>query len=427
MDEEKSNIVNKQNSVGDVSLASVEGLFLKLKKVPVILLIAVVVVVFGLIFGFIFLFSRNSNEAKSEKVSKLSKEAQVAYKTGDFNTVEKKMSDVLETLPGDPRAQATLIKAIANQGNITGTEKDSLIKAKPYIEDAMETNPNDIEVLLAVGYAYETAGEYTKALEYYERALEINEKDPQVLFHKGHVLEFLGKQEEAFQLYVDAYGIDSSYPDVVMAYAKVQLISGNKEEAAKLYKDVSELSDANANIKAEALTNAAIIKRVDLQDLATSIEYSSQAILLAENFSPALAEHGFNLAMNNQLDEGISYMLKAIKTNPRISQNYWRIGGLYRLNGDYNSALQYQDQALVLVDMDNTILNEDNRKIIKAAIEYDLATTNLRLGNKDKVIPLLTNAVANNPNLKKQLKIDFEEYKVFESLNQDAEIVKLTL
>ena len=283
------------------------------------------------------------------------------------------MSDVLETLPGDPRAQATLIKAIANQGNITGTEKDSLIKAKPYIEDAMETNPNDIEVLLAVGYAYETAGEYTKALEYYERALEINEKDPQVLFHKGHVLEFLGKQEEAFQLYVDAYGIDSSYPDVVMAYAKVQLINGNKEEAAKLYKDVSELSDANANIKAEALTNAAIIKRVDLQDLATSIEYSSQAILLAENFSPALAEHGFNLAMNNQLDEGISYMLKAIKTNPRISQNYWRIGGLYRLNGDYNSALQYQDQALVLVDMDNNILNEDNRKIIKAAIEYDLA------------------------------------------------------
>jgi len=427
MQQDKENVESNQNPILNSSELN-RAVISKLKKTPLFVLVLILLLFASTILLVVFfLLNGQSNESKSEDVARLSKEAQDAYGAGDFSAIVKKMEEAHGIMPDDPRAQATLIKAIANQGNLTGSEEEAFNKAKPYIEEALETNPHDKEVLLAIGYAYETSGEFAKALGYYEQALGVNAKDPQALFHKGHVLEFLGKQDEAFQIYSDAYSINPTHPEIVMAYAKVQLLNGNQKEASDLYSSVSELPDANANLKAEGLTNAAIIARVDLQDLKSSIEYSTKAIQFANNFSPALAEHGFNLAMNNQLVDGIDYMLKAIEANPRISQNYWRVGGLYRLNGDYDSALRYQNEALTKIGNDNTILNQSNRNIIKAAIEYDLATTNLRLGNNDKVIPLLTQAVNDNPGLKKQLRIDLEKYLIFESLDKDEEILNLTL
>ena len=355
------------------------------------------------------------------------REAESAYLEGNFEQTQEKLETAYKTEPDNPRVQAALIETIANRGNLNGTESESYEEAKPYVKNALATNPGNHDVLLAIGYLEETAGNYEIALGYYQKALDVEPESSQGWFHLGHVLEFLNKQAEAFPAYVKAYSLNQNDPLISMAYAKTKLFNKEYFDALSLYESASKLPNASPTLKSEALTNASIISRIDLNNFPQSLEYSRQAVELDENFSPALAEHGFNTGMNNQLDEGIALMKRAIEANPRISQNYWRLGSLYRLKGDFNSAATYQEQALERIDNDNTLLGNGQRDIIKASIEYDLATTYVRTGQAERVYPMLQLAIQHNPNLKTQLLRDLDEYNTFESLGNTTNIRGLTV
>lgn len=355
------------------------------------------------------------------------KEAESAYLEGNFEQTQKKLETAYNAESDNPRVQAALIETIANRGNLHGTETESYEEAKPYVKNALATNPGNHDVLLAIGYLEETAGNYEIALGYYQKALDVEPESAQGWFHLGHVLEFLNKQEEAFPAYVKAYSLDQNDPLISMSYAKTKVFKKEYFEAISLYDAASKMSNASPTLKAEALTNASIISRIDLNNFPQALAYSTQAVELGDNFSPALAEHGFNMAMNNQLDEGIEFMKRAIEANPRISQNYWRLGSIYRLKGDFASAAIYQEQALERIDNDNTLLGNGQRNIIKASIEYDLATTYARTGQTDRVYPMLQLAILHNPNLKTQLLRDLDEYNTFESLGDIASIRRLAV
>lgn len=375
-----------------------------------------IVLILGIILLAFSLFRDRNGDAK-----KLNSSGTLSFYSGDFKKAKEDLSKSLELNPKDPKTQARLIESIASEGNLNGTEGNAFKEGKKYADDAIKENPNDVDVLLAVGYLYETSAKYEEALQYYDKALAVDSNNAKAYFHKGHVLEFLNRQSEARDNYNKAYVLYKNDANITMAQAKIKLSEGNADQAIELFKQASQDSYSPPTVRSEALTNAAIIQRSQLTKLSDSVKLAKQAVDIAPTYSPALAEYGLNLFMNGDMTNSIAYMEKAISANPRIAQNYWRLGAFYKVGKNYVAAAQKQEEALSKIDDDNTIVGADNKKILRSMITYDLASTYSIGGVNDRALSNLNTAVDLNPNLKKKLKEDYEKFGDFKALGTNAD------
>lgn len=394
-----------------------------LVKNKLLLLIILVVIAFVVAGGLWYV--ANQEQRNYEQAQKNLDEAKEAYSKGDIKTVQEKLLASYNKYPKDPKFQAALIEAIAVEGNLTGTEQEAFEKAKPYVKEALETNRGSAEVLIAVGYINEIVGNYNEALGFYDEALSIDKNNAEGWFHKGHVLEFLGRNDEAFTAYKQAYAIDPNNPVVIIGVARATIAEGKTEEAITLYKKVGELNEASADLKAEALTNASILKRNQILYMDEAIALSEQAVKFGPNFSPALAAHGYNLSVNGRFNEGVEFLKKSLTANPRISQNYYFLGVIYRSVNDLPNALIYIEQGLAKIDNDNTIVDSTLKSRIKGNMAYDLAKTYSRSNQNKNNLSLLQQAVQLNPNLLDSLKSDYASGNLFKELEQDPAFQQL--
>lgn len=385
-----------------------------------VLLIVILVVIGGL------WFLNTQKQGDYEKALKNAQEAQSAYEKGDLATVQEKLLASYKVSPKDPKTQAALIKAIAVEGNLTGKEQEAFKKAEPYVNEALATNRNSTDVLLAVGYVNEIAGKYSEALAFYEEALGIDANNAEGLFHKGHVLEFLGRQQEAFVEYEKAYQLDKNNSQIVTSYAKAVLSQGKTEDAFNLYMRAASLLGISSIDKAEALTNASIIKRGKLLNITEALTLSQQATEADNQYSPAFGAHGYNLGLNGDPEEGIKYLKKAIELNPRISNNYWQLGLVTRAIKQYGEAIAYLEAGIDRVDNDNTLLGNEQRNKAKAFMIYNLAQTKYWNGNKTEVLGLINQSINLDPFMKTKLKEDYEDFNMYGDILTQEQVNQLT-
>lgn len=103
-----------------------------------------------------------------------------------------------------------LLLAIAGLGGylIRGAMTDETIETPTELtvqekEQQAESNPDDPEAILALGYAYQQEARYNEALELYAQVLELDSGNTGALYNKGVVLTLLGKPKEAEVAYWD--------------------------------------------------------------------------------------------------------------------------------------------------------------------------------------------------------------------------------
>ena len=82
------------------------------------------------------------------------------------------------------------------------------------LEQQAETNPDDPEALLALGYAYQQEERFDEALELYGTVLKLDPGNTGALYNKAVVLMQLGKAKEAEAAYWDVLEVA---PDHVLA------------------------------------------------------------------------------------------------------------------------------------------------------------------------------------------------------------------
>ncbi len=387
------------------------------------LLVAMIAFVAALAVATLFFVVNNSS--KQNRALKAVEEARLAYKKGDFKETKQKLYESLQAAPNNPNAVAAMIKTVASEGNQAGTEKEAFENAKPYVEYALKNQPDEPDVLISIGYLNETNGNYEKALEFYEKALRIDPKNDDALFHKGHVLQFLSRPEEAKIAYDEAYKFNPQNPQVLMAKASFLLAEGKAEEAFKLYKTAAEVKDMSNLLKAEAYAGASIIRRGQILHMKEAIELSTNAVKTADSYSPGLAAHGFNLAINGKPEEGKNYLMRAITANPRISANYAQLGQVFRASKQYQDAIKTQNEAIKRVNQDNTILGDSLKRTIRAEYTYDLAKTySISGGNPDTLI-LLQQATLSDTRLKANIKEDYEKRGIFKELSSEQAFLVL--
>ncbi|HVT01486.1 MAG TPA: tetratricopeptide repeat protein [Patescibacteria group bacterium] len=374
------------------------------KNLPKVAIIAAVILL--VILGIVFVLRPKKSDTQ---VVYLQTQADLATKKADFKKSQELLSQALKIQPNNPQSLTQMINAISLQGNQAGKEDQALKNSQPYIDTALSAAPKDVAVLISVGYAYETAGDYNNALKYYQEATDVDPKSSAAWFHLGHVLQFLGRNSEAYQNYDKALSLDPNNALAIMGKAGQDYSNGQVQKAYDEYVKAAQVELVSDQNKAEALSAAANIRRYqdNFIHMDESISLSKKAVDTDPTFSPALAAYGNNLFLTNKPDEGESYMLKAISANPRISVNYSDLGIDLRGIKRYQDAINYQKQAIEKVPNDNTILMPADRLKMEGYYNYELAKTYSMAGLNVDTVSLLQRAVQLNPALKAQIKNDY--------------------
>jgi len=403
-----------KNSSSQFSLSNV-----KIRTVMMGVAAFVVIVVLVFLFAII-------RKGSTSQINKTSTEAQTAINQGKYEDAKKIYQQALNSNKNDKSALSGLITTISLEGNQKGQEKQALQEAQPYI-DTLKSKTGDVHSLIAIGYAYEAAGDYQKAFDYYDRATKSDSKFADAWFHRGHVLMFLNKSAEGLDDYRKAVRSDPNNALAQMGLAG-QLYSDKKvEESFQAYLKVSEIPGILQQNKAEALAAAATIRRTqsNYKYMEEAFGLSKKAVDADPTFAPALASYGYNLFLTGSPVEGEDYMKRAIAANPRISKNYSDLGIILRGVRRFDDSINYQKLALDRVKDDNTIVSSGDRTIREASYTYQLAKTYSMSGASVDVMPLLQHAIQLNPYIKTVLKSDESSLGLFKELSGNSSFQEL--
>ena len=79
-----------------------------------------------------------------------------------------------------------IIGASLNDDGAPATPEEFEVDA--WLQEIVANNPDDLDSVLQLGYAYQQAGMYEEAIAEYDRVLEVYEFDTAALYNKGVVL-----------------------------------------------------------------------------------------------------------------------------------------------------------------------------------------------------------------------------------------------
>lgn len=414
--------MDENSSVESVAATQLPAQQAAPKKITRLLLfggLGIAVIAIIVLSVYYFSVSGNKKSAYQDTVYK-------EYYQGNFAESAKQAKEGLKKSPDDPFLLKSVIDSNSSLGNQSGREKELFEQSKPYIEHALKTQPNNAEILLSIGYAYETSGDYKQALNYYEKAILLNDKSGVAHFHRGHALEFVERKKEALTEYEKAYDLDPNNAQVLMGKARVAASKNDLESSIAFFQKAAEAKDVSLQTKAEALTGAALVKESQVIYMKEATGIAFNAVSADPHYSPALGVYGHLLSINGNPHDGMYYLNLAIKENPRIVVNYWHGGVVLRTAKDYNNAIKYLNAAIEKVPNDNTLIDYNTKKRTIGLLYYDLARTYAAENPTNPyIIQSLKNSLSSDPTLKEKIKNDNQKYNIFSGLTTNTEFSSL--
>lgn len=391
---------------------------LRSPKAKVIAIFVVVLVIVGIIVALVI-------QSRHMQVTSLDNQAQSSMATGNFADAQKKLTQALALDSGNAKILADTITAIAAEGNATGKEADAQVKAKPYVDQALKSNPNNVLVLTAIGYLLETGGKYQDAINYYDKALKINPKSGQTLFRKAHALQFLnGNTKEVQDLYDLAFKNNQNDPLIVMFQGRKYGQSGELDKAYNSFIFVAKNAKQN-DLRAEAYADAYLIKEAQGKyDEAKNL--AMWAVDLDRNYGPGLVYYGNELARGGNFKDAATFMVEAADKNPRASLPYWYLGSLMRTTKFYKQAVAFLQKGIDMTANDNTILGPDAKKFTVARMTYDIGKTYYASGDATRALEVFAQAEAVDKNATvTAIKTDQIKFAFYKNIENDPRFTAL--
>ncbi len=147
-----------------------------------------------------------------------------------------------------------------------------------------------------------------------------------------------GQWQDAEQELRKAIAIKPDDPLYLTNYARVLDKLGSKEESKRILEKAYSISP-----KDRVILIALADKCIGLQDRETAMKLIDQALVLYPELAVVQDRMAFLLSMDGRVDEAFSHAKKAVKLDPDFSAARLKLGALYLLRGDPDSAIkEYQ-------------------------------------------------------------------------------------
>ena len=123
-----------------------------------------------------------------------------------------------------------------------------LIASKNYadaiesLKAVVEMQPNNIEAINQLAYAYMQEGDSRNALKYYEKSIALDDSDDVTHLAYASLLKEIREYQKAKEHYEAALAIDDSYDITYFNYANLLVEMGELDEAKAMYAKAIELN-----------------------------------------------------------------------------------------------------------------------------------------------------------------------------------------
>jgi len=270
--------------------------------------------------------------------------------------------------------------SLANKGSLEFREKEFGQPAVVIFEKILKDEPNNIQALLGIGYAYEVMEEYGKALGYYNQALELEPKNVLVHNRIGHMYDLSEEIDKAEPFYRKALEINPDFIDAKINIARVYLRQNKNEEATDILKEVYSGQVMNNRTKAE-IGYLLFANAFDGGDYERAKIYIEEA----RKSDPTLPMVWVGMGMSKLyevrklsspdgtiklFEESLGYFDKAAKLyNYQTAAYYWK-GRAVMLTGDYANAVILFETAKEVVGKDITLMHDQRIKFEEEINSY---------------------------------------------------------
>ncbi|HEX6549493.1 MAG TPA: tetratricopeptide repeat protein, partial [Gammaproteobacteria bacterium] len=154
-------------------------------------------------------------------------EAQLFADHGDVKSARRLLDDALQSKPDDPDLLYARALLEENMGEISAAERD--------LQQIIRQSPANAEALNALGYTLvEHSARYQEALGYIQQALDLMPDDPAIMDSMGWVQYRLGHTKLAVTYLRQAYQRQND-PQIAAHLVEVLLAAGDKQEAHDLW------------------------------------------------------------------------------------------------------------------------------------------------------------------------------------------------
>jgi len=110
------------------------------------------------------------------------------------------------------------------------------------MESMLESDPENLNLLISLGNSFYDLSDADKSIEYYERALKIQPKNAMVLVDCGAMYREKGDPDKAIELFRRAINVDQNLPQAYFNLGAVlRMEKDNPKEAAAVWKRYLEI------------------------------------------------------------------------------------------------------------------------------------------------------------------------------------------
>ena len=215
--------------------------------------------------------------------------------------------------------------------------------AEALLAQALETSPNQPDLIQLLGNACVQAGKLGDAEILYRRSLALEPKQADVATNLGHVLRIQRRHLEAIEVFRAAIAIKSDHVDAYQGLAITFQHLGQPEEALVNFNTALAIYPGNA-----AMLNSRGILLGDLHRPEDALASFDMALAIKPNLAEALTNRGVTLQHLKRFDEALASFDRALALNPDLAQALINRGVTLQSLQRFEEALPNYDRALAL-------------------------------------------------------------------------------
>jgi tetratricopeptide (TPR) repeat protein len=206
-------------------------------------------------------------------------------------------------------------------------------KAAPYLKEAAERDPNNLQLLLALEHSYLWSNQYKDVMETYHRILTLNPDSAEADMVAGEALDQLRDNAGATEMFRAAVKADPKEPDVHFGLGYLLWTEKLYPEAAREFK--AELENDPKHAQSLLYLADAYIQMDQIADatplLETVIKIDPSLALAHLDLGIVASEAGHN-------QDALRELNAAEKMMPNNVNVHWRLARLYRTLGKKDEA-----------------------------------------------------------------------------------------
>lgn len=214
------------------------------------------------------------------------------------------------------------------------------LKAAPYLKEAAEADPNNLQLLLALEHSYLWSSQYKYVLDVYHQILSLNPDSAEADMVAGEALDQMKDNAGATQMFRAAVKADPKQPNAHFGLGYLLWTQKQYPEAAQEFQ--AELANDPKHVQSMLYLADTDIQTNHIDEATPLLEAT---IKLDPSLSLAHLDLGIVDSESGHNEDALRELTLAEKMIPDDVDVHWRLARLYRTMGKKEQAMAEFDKA----------------------------------------------------------------------------------